>query len=164
MRRKNKKSELAPERNKRLTILTNNWLCDLKWQQRTGIEFDETMLVSGGSDTAFFRAAKSVGARVAWCPGARVFETIMPERLSLIYQFKRAAAQSITHFRMKYQTRSTRVVASTLVIAVVRLALGAALFLIPVYGPASPVIAVRSMDWAVGRVSALLGNESELYK
>jgi len=47
--------------------------------------------------------------------------------------------------------------------AVLRALLGGLLLVVPVYGRASLVMAVRSLGWSVGRVSALCGGRSTLY-
>jgi len=45
MARKSRKTAQAAKAGRPYTILTNNWLCDLHWQQRSGIRFDEKFLV-----------------------------------------------------------------------------------------------------------------------
>lgn len=164
MRRKNRRSCIGFGRTGRCTILTNNWLCDLGWQRRTGIRFDENLLVSGGSDTAFFRDAKAAGVKAAWCSQAKVRETMSPDRLSLSYQFARGKAQSMTNFRIKNETISPLIVANAIATATARFFLGLFLLVVPVYGIASPVIAVRSIGWSVGRLLVLTGRQSFLYR
>ncbi|MAS06045.1 MAG: hypothetical protein CL534_15380 [Ahrensia sp.] len=164
MRRKNSKTARAAARKGRYTIITNNWLCDLAWQKRAKIRFDETLLISGGSDTAFYRAARKAGCETAWCPDALVSETIPLERLTFDYQFRRAADQSITRFRLKNPrvTPGVAILASSA--AALRFLLGAALLVLPVFGAASPMMAIRSLGWSAGRLQALRGKKSELYK
>lgn len=153
----------AAAKGKRFTVVTNNWLCDLQWLVREGIRFDEQLLFSGGSDTVFHRAAKAAGCATAWCPEAVVYEIVPVERLTLGYQFHRAAAQSINHFRMKNQRLTARVSAIVVLNVAVRCMLGGLLLIAPVYGSASPVIAVRSFGWSYGRLMALRGVRSKLY-
>jgi len=164
MRRKNRITAKRASQGKQYAIVTNNWLCDLDWQRRTGVRFDETMLVTGGSDTAFYRAARAAGAVPAWCPRALVYETMTPDRLSLLYQFIRGASQSNAHFRMKRPTMSAPRAAAQLPLFLARFVLALMLLVVPIYGIASLVIAVRSIGWSVGRVQALLGGSSTLYK
>jgi len=164
MRRKNRKTARAAARNGRYTIITNNWLCDLAWQKRTRIRFDETLLISGGSDTAFYRAARKAGCEIAWCPKAQVRETVPLDRLSFEYQFRRAADQSITRFRLKNPEVTPKVAILASGAAAFRFLLGAALLLVPVFGAASPMMAIRSLGWSAGRIQALRGKKSELYK
>jgi GT2 family glycosyltransferase len=164
MLRKNRRSSIEFGRTGRCTILTNNWLCDLGWQRRAGVRFDEKLLVSGGSDTAFFRDARAAGVKAVWCSQAMVRETMTPDRLSLSYQFARGKAQSITNFRIKNDALSPLVVANAIGTAVVRFVLGLFLLAVPVYGIASPVVAVRSIGWSVGRVLVLTGRQSVLYR
>lgn len=161
--RKNRGTARAAARGKRFTVVTNNWLCDLRWLVREGVRFDEQMLVSGGSDTVFHRAAKAVGCVTAWCPEAVVSEIIPADRLTLRYQFHRAAAQSINHFRMKNKRLTARIAAIAVLNAAVRCVSGSLLLVVPIYGTASPVIAVRSFGWSYGRLMALRGARSNLY-
>jgi hypothetical protein len=49
------------------------------------------------------------------------------------------------------------------IIAIFRFILGSLLFVVPVFGTASLVMAARSQGWAVGRIQAMLGRRSKLY-
>lgn len=162
-RRKNDKAGRVAAARRPFLVFTNNWLCDLDWLRRSGLRFDERLLISGGEDHLFSRVARMAGAVSAWCPKAVVFETIEPRRLSLRYQFQRAASQSITHFRMK----SPRVTPGGAVLiaaaALGKTVVSLGLFVVPVLGWASPLTAVRGLGWSVGRLQALLGGESSLY-
>jgi subfamily B ATP-binding cassette protein MsbA len=162
-RRKERDAARDAARGRCRTIVTNNFLCDLRGIGRHGLRFDEALLVTGGSDTDFFRRAVAAGCRTAWCPTAIVHETIEAERLSLRYQFRRGSFQSLNHFHMKQVTVTPLVAAITFGNAVLRALLGAILLVVPVYGRASLVMAVRSLGWSVGRVSALRGGRSTLY-
>jgi GT2 family glycosyltransferase len=161
--RKYRATARAAASGKRFTVVTNNWLCDLRWLARKGVRFDEQLLVSGGSDTVFHRAAKAAGCVTAWCPEAVVYEIVPVGRLTLGYQFHRAAAQSINHFRMKNKRLTLRVSATAVCIAFVRCVLAGLLLVFPIYGCASPVIAIRSFGWSYGRLMALRGARSTLY-
>ena len=162
--RRNRMTARAAATGRRYTIVTNNWLCDMAWLREAGIRFDERLLVSGGSDTAFFRSARAAGCRTDWCPRAIVHETMTPDRLTMSYQFHRAASQSMHHFAMKQRKNDLRRVVSTLAVAFLRALLGVLLLFIPVFGKASPVMAVRSMGWSFGRLKALSGGRSRLYE
>lgn len=162
-RRKERDAARDAARGRCRTIVTNNFLCDLSFAARHGLRFDEALLVSGGSDTDFFRRALKVGCRTAWCPTAVVHEIIETDRLSLRYQFRRGAFQSLNHFHMKGRRLTPGLVGLTLATALVRGVLGLLLLLVPVYGAGSLVMAVRSLGWAVGRVAALRGARSTLY-
>lgn len=162
-RRKERDAAAGAARGRCRTIVTNNFLCDLRSADRHGLRFDESLLVTGGSDTDFFRRAVKAGCRTAWCPTAVVHEIIETERLSLRYQFRRGAFQSLNHFHMKRRRLTPRLIVLTLATAALRAVLGVMLLLVPVYGAGSLVMAVRSLGWAVGRVSALRGVRSTLY-
>lgn len=162
-RRKFRGVARAAARGGRFTIVTNNWLCDLRWLATTGLRFDESLLMTGGSDTAFCRAATAAGCRKAWAADAVVRETIPPDRLTIRYQFWRAMSQSITHHRMKSEPQTAIRRAATLGIVAVRAMLGLVLLAIPVYGVGSFAIGIRSLGWAAGRIQALRGRTSTLY-
>ncbi len=162
-RRKEQDSARVAAAGQCRTILTNNFLCDLRWADQYGMRFDESLLVSGGSDTDFFRRAVAADCHAVWCPTAIVNEIIDIDRLSLRYQFRRGAFQSLNHFRMKNRRPTPAVVAVTLGLATGRAVLGCLLLIVPVYGVGSLVMAVRSLGWAVGRVGGLWGAQSTLY-
>lgn len=147
----------------RYTIVTNNWLCDIRWLQSKELRFDENLLMTGGSDTAFCRAAVAAGCRKAWAANAVVHETIPADRLTARYQLHRGASQSITHFRMKHDRVTPAVAMLTLAMAAARALLGVMLLAIPVYGVGSLAIAIRSIGWAAGRIQAIRGLQSTLY-
>lgn len=148
----------------RYTVVTNNWMCDLAWLDQAGLRFDEDLEFSGGSDTVFYHAARQLGCKTAWCPDAHVREQQPPARLSLAYQFRRAYSQSINHYRFKHLNKSALHRFGAALHAALRLMSGTLLFVVPIYGVASPVIAARSMGWAFGRWRAMTGGESQLYR
>ena len=162
-RRKFRGVARAASRGGRFTIVTNNWLCDLRWLAPTGLRFDESLLMTGGSDTAFCRAATAKGCHKAWAPDAVVRETIPADRLTVRYQLWRAMSQSITHYRMKSEPQTAIARVGTLGIAAVRATLGLVLLAVPVYGVASFALGIRSLGWAAGRIQALRGHTSTLY-
>nr|MCU0790756.1 hypothetical protein [Nitratireductor sp.] len=161
--RKSRQTAAAAARGGKYTIVTNNWLCDMAWLNASGLRFDERLLVTGGSDTAFFREAKKAGCITRWCPDAVVYETIERERLSASYQFWRGASQSMNHFRMKTPRLTAPLVLGTIASAAVKTVSGALLLVFPVFGKASLVIGLRSVGWAVGRMQAMFGRNSRLY-
>jgi glycosyltransferase involved in cell wall biosynthesis len=163
MRRKNRRTAQSERNGRRFTVVTNNWLGDLGFLAEKKIAFDETLLVTGGSDTKFHADALRHGARTAWAVDATVRERMPAERLTFRYQLKRAAMQSMQHFHMARPHPTFTVVLRTLALVPVRFLTGTLLFIVPIYGIASPVMAVRSIGWAAGRVAALLGYRSVLY-
>jgi succinoglycan biosynthesis protein ExoM len=162
-RRKYARTAQAAASGGRYTIVTNNWLCDLRWLAASGQRFDERLLFTGGSDTDFFRAAIVAGCRCAWAPAAVVCEVIRPNRLTLRYQMWRGASQSMAHFQMKHEGITPRVAVATLAICLVRAMLAILLLAVPVFGIGSLVIGIRSLGWAAGRIQSLLGMRSQLY-
>ena len=56
---------------------------------RTGVEFDELLGLSGGEDQLFFRSARDRGATIVYAARALVHEVVPLERLSLRYLLRR---------------------------------------------------------------------------
>ncbi len=162
-RRKNRQAAHRSMAGRQPTIVTNNWLCDIRWLKQSGIRFDTRLLFTGGSDTAFFRAAVADGCNTSWCPDAVVHETMPRNRLKLRYQFRRGISQSLNHFHLKHDRVTPIAMAITAFNASIRFILGCVLFLVPVFGVASLVMSVRSLGWSVGRLMGLFGHQSKLY-
>lgn len=161
--RKMRRTAEAAKRGKKYTIVTNNWLCDLRWQKERQVWFDETLRYTGGSDTLFYREAQKAGCNVAWNENALVYEVQDANRLSLRYQFFRGASQSLNHYNMKRFDSSLLRIVTTLSIALLKFLSGILLFIFPIYGIASLTISIRAMGWSYGRIRGLLGRISNLY-
>lgn len=86
-------------RGQKITIITNNWLFDLRAPETKDLSFDRRLDTTGGEDTDFFRRLKRRGASSGWAPKAIVYETIPSERLTVKYQFRRAAHQRAVRLR-----------------------------------------------------------------
>lgn len=151
------------ERGGRPHIATGNWMGDLHWLKQSGLRFNTDMVITGGSDTAFFKATIAAGGKTAWCPDAIAYETITPDRLTLRYQFFRGASQSATHFHMKYGGVTPKVAITTTLSALSRFLLSCFLLLCPIHGLASLTIAFRSLGWSAGRMMGTFGYRSKLY-
>lgn len=149
-----------------VTIVTNNWLCRTAFLRQEMLRFDEALGYSGGSDTAFFRMAKSAGARTGWASKATITEEIALERLSFSYQFARGRDHSISNFHIRYQEplRIKHLVVSVLIVCL-KLILGAVRLLGATFsGGASLVLAVRAFGSAWGRILAVFGRVSRHYE
>jgi succinoglycan biosynthesis protein ExoM len=163
MARKNRKTAAAAASGRRFTVVTNNWLGELAYFAELGLTFDESLLVTGGEDTMFHAEAKRAGAVTGWAADAVVREAMPLDRLTLRYQLKRGAMQSMQNFRLAAPRLTPRVLAEVAVMVPLRVLTGLLLLVLPVYGIASPVTAVRSIGWAMGRVAAVFGVRSSLY-
>lgn len=146
-----------------VTVVTNNWLAETGLFTEHGLWFDETMRFTGGSDAKFCADARTAGLRVGWVTDAFVHETVPPERLSFLYQFRRGRDQSNTHFLRRIAKRPASrfgVLVSVPLRAVLVMALILAL---PLTRGRTYVDVARSAGWIVGRLSALAGRRSALY-
>ncbi|MEO1550001.1 MAG: glycosyltransferase [Pseudomonadota bacterium] len=80
-----------------VSIYTNNWLCRLDFVRQTGLRFDESFGMSGGTDTKFWRDAQKLGAQTGWVPDAIVVDHPDLSRFTLAYQYKRSRDQAISN-------------------------------------------------------------------
>jgi succinoglycan biosynthesis protein ExoM len=147
-----------------VTIVTNNWLCDLAWLTASGIRFDVALRYTGGSDTAFYHAARRAGAATSWCPDAIVYETVPRDRISLGYQFSRARDQAATSYLRKAEGERRSLPAAIAAI-LGKFVVGAGLLIAaPFTFGRTLVDSVRSFGWGVGYLYALTGRKSRLYE
>lgn len=149
----------------RVTVVTSNWLIDNRFLRETGITFDEALGMSGGSDTAFFKRARTLEAKTGWAPEALVFEEMPLSRLTTGYQYRRGRDQSIASFHNKYKSRSAGAAVRAAVFCLFRV-LGGVLYLVavPFTGGRTLTLSARSFGTAVGRLQALTGRKSSHYK
>jgi len=152
------------ERDGTITIITNNWLADLGWMRSVGLRFDIALRYSGGSDTALFHKAKSLGAVTSWCPDAIVFETVPPDRMSLRYQYRRARDQAATSFWRK-GAEERRSAAVNLATAGGKVIFGGFLVLVaPLTAGRTLVDGVRMVGYGLGYGYAMAGRRSRHYE
>jgi glycosyltransferase involved in cell wall biosynthesis len=149
----------------RVTVVTNNWLCDMRLYHDLGLRFDEELQFTGGSDTRFFREARAKGVETGWAPEAIVYETVPPERLTLPYQFSRGRDQSATSFGQKLAEGKWISAATSILIAVPLKALALVLIALslPITRSFGLVSLFRQAGWIAGRLSRLFGRKSRLY-
>jgi hypothetical protein len=144
-------------RSDRITIITNNWLFDLNAPETGDIRFDRRFDLTGGEDTDFYRRAKQRGATSGWAPAAIAYETIPAERLTISYQFRRAANQNAVRLREKTARRGlpTRALIIAMRCSIDTLAaLLHAVFLLPTLGRTFYGV-VRYFGAAVGDLASL---------
>ncbi|MCB1498657.1 MAG: glycosyltransferase family 2 protein [Bauldia sp.] len=147
-----------------VTIITNNWLGDLAWMRKVGLRFDVALRYSGGSDTALYHKAKSLGAETSWCPDAIVYETVPPERMSLAYQYRRARDQAATSFWRK-DAKERRSAAVNVATAAGKVILGGFLVAVsPLTLGHTLVDGVRLVGYGLGYGRAMAGRKSRHYE
>jgi GT2 family glycosyltransferase len=147
-----------------VTIVTNNWLGETAIFSEHGIWFDERMRFTGGTDSKLCAEVKAAGLPTGWAHRAAVYEEIPLERLSVAYQFKRGRDQSSTNFHRKLEARPAAKY-SVLVAVPIKLVMVTGLVLaLPFTGGRTLLDAVRTSGWIVGRIDALRGRRSSLYK
>ncbi|MEM6460638.1 MAG: glycosyltransferase family 2 protein [Pseudomonadota bacterium] len=148
----------------RIMLCTNNWMADLDFVCAKNLRFQPRFNLVGGEDSCFFTEAKEHNATTGWAPDAIVYEEQPVERLSAIYQLRRARDQSIVSFERKY---SKRPVYALLVIpiSVSYSVLVASVFLAltPFTVGRTLLTSVRLFGKATGRLMGLLGIRTEHY-
>ncbi len=146
-----------------VTIVTNNWLADTSLFSEHNIWFDETMRHTGGTDSKFYAEVIAQNLPTAWVQDAYVYETIPPERLSFIYQYRRARDQSNTNFRRKNNgtVRLNLVLVTSILVKLIAV-LGLILTL-PITAGRTLMTLARALGWIAGRIGALNGSKSTLY-
>ena len=153
------------ESDDQIMIATNNWMVDLEFCRTTSLRFDIRYNLSGGEDSDFCRAARRLGAKIGWAPGAVVREQIPVERLSLTYQFRRALDQSVVSFHRKFERQPIRKWLIVPLSALYKTSAGIALLLAaPFTGGRTIMSAIRALGFAAGRLGGLLGRQSDHYK
>lgn len=150
----------------RVTVVTNNWLCDMRLYHDLGLRFDEELQYTGGSDTRFFREARALGVETGWAADAIVYETVPPERLTLPYQFSRGRDQSATSFGQKLAEGKWVSAATSILIAVPLKSLALVLIVLslPITRSFGLVSLFRQAGWIAGRLTRLFGRTSKLYR
>lgn len=132
-------------RGRIVTSGTYNCLINLKWIQHHDVEFDPSFAKGGGEDSAFREVAAGKGAKLAWSPGAVVYEELPLERISLRYQFQRSRMQGINASALNRPGRP-----AILRHPIGRLLVGIGLIIVPVLGTASFSLGLHMVGMAVG--------------
>ena len=146
-------------------LATNNWLINLEWLRTAKLRFDESLRLSGGSDTLFFRQAKRLGARSGWAPDAITREHIPKTRLSVTYQFCRGRDQMICSYRAKYpRTTFLLLVRSLSFVTYKSLTATLLLCFSSLDRGRSLVRSIRMIGGVVGRVAGIFGKRSRHYE
>jgi hypothetical protein len=144
-----------------ISIVTNNWLADLRFLREKNLRFDENLELSGGSDTLFFRHFKEKNGRSGWAPDAIVSEYWPLARLRPGYQFRRGRDQSISNFRNKVNVITPWVLVKSIAFVMYKILSALVLSLLALMDRGrSSVRALRAMGFVVGRIKALFGKKS----
>lgn len=147
-----------------VTIVTNNWLGETAIFRDHGIWFDEKMRFTGGTDSKLCAEVKAAGLPTAWVKTAAVYEEIPLERLSIAYQFKRGRDQSSTNFHRKIESNPMARLNALVAIPIKVVVVGALALALPLSGGRTLLDTVRTSGWIAGRLDALFGRRSDLYR
>ena len=80
---------------------TGNLLLDLDQVRASGVRFDESIGLGGGSDTLFSMALKRAGARMVWCNESVTEDTVEIERQTRSWALKRAYSHGNVAVRVR---------------------------------------------------------------
>lgn len=87
---------------------TNNVLVRRASVDRIGLRFDPAYALTGGGDSAFFRALHAAGNRIVYAPQAVVTETVPSDRATLWYRMKLEYRIALSPLAAKTRTTGTR--------------------------------------------------------
>jgi succinoglycan biosynthesis protein ExoM len=146
-----------------ITIVTSNWLGHTDLFARHGLRFDERLALTSGSDAAFDYEVRRRNIPKAWSPGAVIWETITPARLTLGYQMARARDQSNASFRRKLSRSALAVPIEIPQFTFRALVLLALLLAAPFAWNWAALPLARTTGWLHGRLLAIFGDPPELY-
>lgn len=147
-----------------VTVVTSNWLVRLAFLRRTGVRFDATLGLSGGSDTLFFRDVRAAGGVTGWASNAYVTEDIPRSRLTFAYQFCRGRDQTLASARTRGLPTGLRGAPKAVAFALLKALLGLVRTLLaPFTRGRSLVLAARAFGAAWGRLCALGTQNSTHY-
>lgn len=148
-----------------VTAITNNWLARLSFVAARGLRFDETLGLSGGSDTRFFHSLKAAGGATGWIPSAIVRETLPRTRLTLSYQYRRGRDQAIASFHNHRRRHRPDEALRNVITGLWRvLASSALLALAPLTGWRTAASGARGVGAGIGRLQAAFGRRSLHYR
>ena len=142
---------------------TGNWMCRMAFIQKTSLRFQESLGFGGGEDWLFCQNLRAAGGLSTVAPNAIVYETVTPDRMTIRYQFNCWRERTIEsyHLQNKRSRGIVRALATSLFWFVSGLGYA---FRIPFGDSRSFVCSVRKLGKAVGRIEALLGHTSNLYR
>ncbi|MGR3662169.1 MAG: glycosyltransferase [Paracoccaceae bacterium] len=150
--------------DRRVTIVTNNWLVRLGFLKTNNIRFDDELGLSGGSDVAIYREIQAAGGKTGWAPEAIVIEEMPESRISLKYQYTRGRDQQLATYNIKKEQSGKRRVISSIVFIVMKSLLGGMRIIVsPLFGGTPLVLGLRALGAAAGRLAGLLGKKSVHY-
>jgi len=138
---------------------TNNTLVRVEVLRRMAPQFDERMVLSGGSDKQFFRRVHEAGYRMVWANDAIVYEWVPQSRMSERWILQRAFRYGITTPLIERNVRpGWGPVARTFAIGCYRLCKG--LLLLPLtllFGRHLSLTCLRHICYGVGMLAGLFG-------
>ncbi|MCT8330962.1 glycosyltransferase family 2 protein [Albidovulum sediminis] len=145
------------------TIVTNNWFCSASVFAEHGVWFNEALGMAGGEDTEFYKDCKRRGLRTGWVEDAVVWDHLPVERLSPLYQFRRARDQSNSHFHLKRRLGELSRPATLISVVVKGISLVVFSPLVLIAPTHFLLRFLRTSGWIVGRVQGVLGKRSAHY-
>ncbi|HTE49584.1 MAG TPA: glycosyltransferase family 2 protein [Kofleriaceae bacterium] len=145
---------------------TNNVLFRASIFDEVRPNFDERMVMTGGSDTHFSRRVHRAGYRIVWADQAEVHETFPASRMAARWVYQRAYRTGTTTAFITRDIRPLPVAAARLVSdAAYRLLVGTVLAAFGwVAGGHRTVLGVRHICYAAGMLVGLFGGRYEEYR
>ena len=142
---------------------TCNWMGRMAFIRKTSLQFQESLGFGGGEDQLFYQSLLAAGGNSTAAPNAIVDAIVTPDRLSIRYQFNCWRERAKDHYHLKNKWRKGIVRSLTTSFIWFVSGLGYALR-IPFGDSRAFVRSVRQLGKATGRIEALLGHTSNLYR
>lgn len=142
---------------------TCNWMGRMAFIQQASLQFQESLGFGGGEDWLFYQNLQAAGGRATTAPKAIVDAIVTSDRLSIRYQFNcwRERTKDDYHLKNKQSHGIARSVATSFIWFMAGLV---HVMLMPFHGSPAFVYAVRRFGKATGRIEAMSGRKSNLYK
>ena len=145
---------------------TNNVIVHRAVFERMSPWFDESMPLTGGTDSDFFRRAHLAGFAIEWCDDAVVYEEVPPERCNLRWIARRNLRGGLGFARLaRVHGGGLGAVARNVVVGSLRVGLGGALLAVTLgLVPALRLRGVENVGLGLGLVLGSFGVTLEEYR
>lgn len=147
----------------RASPVTNNWLGEVTLFSEHQLWFDESLRLTGGSDSQFFHEARARGFKLEWASKAQVYAPMSKDRLTLFAQIREAHGRTINRVRLGQTNKKFQ--RSRLPFSIFLRLLSALLILValPFRGGKGLLKFAQKTGWITGRIYAAFGGHSSLY-
>ena len=142
---------------------SNNVMISSKFVKEKGLQFDERMRFTGGSDYLFFRQGFESGMVIRWAERAMVFEDIPLSRMTWSWVLKRHYRIGNTFSISERILGRKAILARRFCVGVARIGLGTVMLPTVAFSPAIGMQAIGHVVRGAGMLAGLFGHQHEEY-